>query len=811
MFFSKPKADNKTINAALQLTKLKVTPTSLKTGLTSSEVATRVSENKTNLVANKTSKTTGDILVSNLLTVFNFLTFGIAIWLMTIGSYRNTIFLGAVIINITIGIIQELKAKKMIEQLSLVSAPVVKVFRDKKFIDVSSNDVVQDDVIKLKIGDQICADCVVLKGKVEVNESLLTGETDAIVKGTGHTLYSGSYVISGDCLAQAALVGEESYIQKLASQAKKYRKPKSEIMNSLKILIRVITVLVIIIGVTLFLEQYVKLGVPYEEAVLATAGGVIGMIPSGLFLLTSVSLSLGVIKLSKRKTLVNDLYCIEMLARVNTLCLDKTGTITDGTMKVKDIIELNKDQLPIGDLVALLESTFNDNNPTSVALKKKFGKKALYKASAVIPFSSVRKFSAASYKELKSTYLLGAPEFIFKKRYDEIKVAVEAQAKQGYRVLLVASTFEGIKEDNSFNEGKIIPLALICIEDTIRRAAVDTIAYFKKIGVAVKVISGDNPLTVAQIAKRAGVEHAEKCISLEGKLDAQLEHLALSYNVFGRVTPVQKKRLIEIYKKHRGVVAMTGDGVNDILAMKEADCAIAMANGSEATRNIAHLVLMDSNFDSLPTTVQEGRRVINNIQRVATLFLTKSMFSFFLAIIVICLGRTYPLQTVQLLFYDFLVISLPSIYLAIEPNNANIKGRFLQNVLVSAFPGALLVAVNYLALILNAQYLMTDMTTPAISTAMVLISTCLGLFVLFKVCKPFNLGRMVMYGFMWFIFIFALLKYASFFSLTHLTYQEFLLTLVLILASLSVYPWINRTALAFKNWVLKLISKKRRK
>ena len=804
MFLIGKNDNSQEINLALQPTKLSVAATSTKTGLTATEVASRVAKHQTNKTESKTSKTTTDILLSNLLTVFNFLTLGIAIWLLTVQSYRNLVYMGAVIINVLIGIFQELKAKKKIEELSLVAAPVAKVLRDGKIVSVGSDAIVLDDVLNLELGNQVCADCVVLKGKIEVNESLLTGESDAVIKGPGQTIFSGSYIIAGQCLAQVAHVGGENYIQKLAAQAKKYRKPKSEIMSSLKILIKVITVIVIVVGFLLFRNQYLNMKVPYHDAVVATAGSVIGMIPSGLFLLTSISLSLGVIKLSKRKVLVNDLYCIEMLARINTLCLDKTGTITDGTMRVKDLKVYARDKMPIPQLIGMIEGGLKERNATATALTKKFGKKMPYKPNATIPFSSVRKYSAASYSELGNTYLLGAPEFVFKKRYAEIQKDVEAQASLGYRVLLLARTNEPIKEGQELDERKFVALAIVSIEDTIRRDAIETINYFKKSGVAIKVISGDNPLTVSKIAKRAGVENADKYASLEGKTDEQLEQLALTCNVFGRVTPVQKKRLIEIYKKNSGVVAMTGDGVNDILAMKEADCAIAMANGSEATRSVAHLVLLDSDFSAMPATVKEGRRVINNIQRVATLFLTKTLFSFFLSIVVIIANKTYPMQTVQLLFFDVLVISIPSMYLAVEPNNAQIKGRFLQNVLVSAFPGAILVVLNYLAILGCNNFFSMNMSNEVISTVMVLATTSMGLYVLFKVCKPFNVARSIMYGLMWILFIYTLVNYSDFFAITQLAYPELFLAIDLILASLAIYPWLNRTALAVKNWILKI-------
>jgi len=773
------------IEATPTIVKAKLT--SIETGLSSVEVNARKEKGLLNNTDTKSSKTIKEIISTNLFTVFNGINLAIAIWLISVGSFRNITFLSVIFINIVIGIIQEINAKRTIEKLSLISAPVVDVFRDGLTLQISSEQVVIDDLIALSLGKQVIADCIISKGEVEVNESLLTGEADAITKGPGDILYSGSFIVSGDCLAQVSKVGKDNYIQKLVAQAKKYRKPNSEIMRSISYLIRYLTIIVVLMGTTLFIYHFLIEQMNYVDAVVATSGAIIGMIPSGLVLLTSVSLAYGVITLGRNNTLVQDLYCIEMLARVDTLCLDKTGTITDGTMKVKDVFEYTNDTgLSVKQIISVIQGVFKENNPTALALQKRFGKTAKSEPSGVIPFSSTRKFSAVSFKDIKTTFVIGAPEFIFKDRYKEIQVEVEKYATLGYRVILLAASDEMINKSLQLNENKMRPLALIAIEDTIRKDAFETISYFKQSGVDVKVISGDNPLTVSKIAKRVGINNAENYISLAGKTDEEIEGLAYRYSVFGRVNPTQKRKLIQIFKSNKSVVAMTGDGVNDILALKEADISIAMANGSEAVRSIAHLVLLDSNFSSMPKVVKEGRRVVNNIQRVAALYLTKTLFSILISVLVLSLRTQYPIQTIQLFFYDFLVIGVPALYLAVEPNNNQIKGKFLVNIMASALPGGLLVVLNYAVIVIVGRQL--NLNFAEVSTTTVLMTTYVGLLVLYRIVKPFNLGRRVLYISMVTIFIIAILTIAEFFFFVPLNTANLLLIVVIAQYSLFVLP-----------------------
>lgn len=761
--------------------------TSIDTGLSAVEVNLRKDKGLVNAVDNTSSKTIKEIILSNLMTVFNGINIAIAIWLLSIGSFRNITFLSVILLNIVIGIIQEINAKRTIEKLSIISAPVVDVFRDGLILQISAQQVVLDDLISLSLGKQVIADSIISKGEVEVNESLLTGESDPVTKGPGDVLYSGSFIVSGECLAQVTKVGKDNYIQKLVTQAKKYKKPNSEIMRSIRLLIRVLTVIVVLMGTTLFIYHFLIEQLSYNESVVATSGAIIGMIPSGLVLLTSVSLAYGVITLGKNNTLVQDLYCIEMLARVDTLCLDKTGTITDGTMKVKDVLEYeNQTGLTVKQIISVIQGIFKENNPTAIALQKRFGKTAKTEPTAIIPFSSARKFSAVSFKDIKSTFIIGAPEFIFKNRYHEIQADVEKFAGLGYRVLLLAVTDEMIPKNQILDETKFKALALISIEDTIRKDASETINYFKQSGVDVKVISGDNPLTVSKIAKRVGINNADNYISLFEKTDEELEGLAYRYSVFGRVNPTQKRKLIQIFKSNKSVVAMTGDGVNDILALKEADISIAMANGSEAVRSISHLVLLDSNFSSMPKVVKEGRRVVNNIQRVAALYLTKTLFSILISLLVLGLRTQYPIQTIQLFFYDFLVIGVPALYLAIEPNNNLIKGKFLVNIISSAIPGGLLVVFNYFIIVIVGRQL--NLTYSEISTTTVLMTTYVGLLVLYRIVKPFNLGRRVLFITMVVIFLIAILTISEFFYFVPLSTANILLITVIIQYSLFVLP-----------------------
>ncbi|MBD5391015.1 HAD-IC family P-type ATPase [bacterium] len=710
-------------------------------GLSDEIVEKRVLDNLVNVTKKGSTKSKKRIVFSNIFTFFNMLTLFIAVWLMTVQAWTDLVFLLIVSANTIIGIYQEIRAKKTIDKLSLLSAPSAVVIRGGIKQEISVGNVVLDDLLVLESGNQICADSVVVSGSVEVNEALLTGESNAIIKKPGDLLFSGSFVVSGNCRARVDKVGKDNYIEKLSAQAKLYRKPNSDLLKSLKWIIRGMTPMILITGVTVFLLQFFNPNNDYVTAVRKTAGAIIGMIPSGLWLLTSIALFVGVIKLSQRNVLVQELYCIEMLARINVLCLDKTGTITDGTMNVKNVIDYNSFfGLTTSNIISAMLNALNENNLTAVALQKEFGLNKRLKYTETIPFSSQRKYNAVTFDKM-GTFALGAPDIVLKDRFEQVKKEVQKNASLGYRVLSLVH-FNGSIEDQKLpNTGAEI-VSLILIEDNIRPDAIKTINYFKESGVSVRVISGDDPLTVSKISERAGIENASEYISLDGLSDADVERAALKYTVFGRVSPSQKKLLVTTLKNNGKKVAMTGDGVNDILALREADCSIAIASGSEAARNVSHLVLLDSNFDSMPKVVSEGRRVINNVTNVASLFLTKTIFSLLLAIQAMINGGAYPISTNQLIMIDLFAIGIPSFFLALESNNKEVDGNFLGNILKGALPGALTIMI--ISLLIFSLSGSLDLDTISIQTIIVIAATHTCLMVLFKVCKPLNTLRRIL-------------------------------------------------------------------
>ena len=732
--------------------------TNIETGLTSEVAEHRKLQNLCNTKSVGSTKSIPVIILSNVFTFFNLLNYAIAAWIIHAFKWEawNKIFFVAIVTaNIVISIVQEIRSKKVIDRLSILSAPNAVILRDGITFEIPVNEVVLDDILCLSSGNQIASDAILVEGSIEVNESLLTGESDAVIKNPGDILYSGSFVVSGHCKARVERVGKDNYIEKLTSQAKKYRKPKSDLLKTLTSIVRFMGILIIPLGTLVFMSQYEGasgwLGFAgtkdYLQAVQTTSGAVIGMIPSGLFLLTSIALAVGVIRLAQNNTLVQELYCIEMLARVDVLCLDKTGTITDGTMYVKDVIEYsNKTGLNVKSIYSAMQNVLNDNNVTSKALEEKFGRAKKIKHKNLIPFSSIRKFSAVEFEKY-GTFVLGAPEFVLGSNFNLVQQDVSNSAEKGYRVICLAHS-QGSIVDNKV-EGNVLPIALILIEDTIRPDAIETIEYFKTSGVEVKVISGDNPLTVAKISERAGIENADQYISLDGLTDKEVISAARKYTVFGRVSPSQKKLLIQTLKLFGKTVAMTGDGVNDILALREADCSISLGSGSDAARNVSHLVLLDSNFGSMPKVVSEGRRVINNVQRVASLFLTKTIFSLLLALYCV-LGphHNYPIGTQHLIIIDLCVTGIPSFILALEPNNNKVVGKFFINVIKNALPGALAIAITTAVVFFVDKLGVTlepEGGTLVTSSIIVLNATYTCFTVLHKVCKPFNALRRTLF------------------------------------------------------------------
>lgn len=650
-------------------------------GLTKEEVEERIKENKVNYDTSLPTKSIKTIVRENIFTLFNLINILLGVAVFCVGSYKNLLFLIVIFCNTAISIIQEINSKKAVDKLSILAQAKVNCIRDGEKQEIGINSIVLDDLLMLETGNQIVADSIILEGEVEVNESFITGESDVIYKRKGDTLLSGSFVVSGKCKAEVIHIGDENYTSKISSGAKYVKKVNSEIMKSLNGIIKIVSIAIVPIGILLFFNQLGLTENSFKNAVVNTVAAIIGMIPEGLVLLTSTVLAVSVIRLSKRKVLVQELYCIETLARVDTLCLDKTGTITEGTMEVNDIIEITKSKEELEEILSEIASASDDNNSTIEAIRAKYKNKQKWKVINKIPFSSQKKWSGVCFKD-KGSYIIGAPEFVLREKYDEYKERIEKYSND-YRVIIVANS-EGDFIEKELPD-KLEVLGFVLISDVIRKEASKTLKYFKEQGVNIKIISGDNPITVSKIAKRAGVENSEKYINMqEIKTKEQLEKAAKEYTIFGRVTPVQKKELVQALKKEGHTVAMTGDGVNDVLALKEADCSIAMASGSDATRNVAELVLLDSNFASMPEIVLEGRRTINNIERSATLFLVKTIYASILAIIFLFVNMPYPFMPIQLTLISTVTIGIPSFVLALEPNKERIKGKFLRNVISRA-------------------------------------------------------------------------------------------------------------------------------
>lgn len=725
-------------------------------GLTDEIVEARKSLGLVNSTGEEKGKSIPAIIFSNIFTFFNMLYFVIAAILIIFKSYNNLGFLPLIFANLAIGIFQEIRAKITVEKMTLLSAPTATVIRNGVKLEIPVNEIVLDDIIFFSSGKQICSDSIVVEGSIEVNESLLTGESDAIVKNKGSQLYSGSFVTSGLCVARVDKVGKDNYIERLSADAKKYSAPKSELLNTLRNIIKFISIIIIPITALYLISAGVLNDFSREnlsKIIPETAYIILAMIPAGLFLLTSLALFAGVIRLAKNKTLVQELYCIEMLARVDVLCLDKTGTITDGTMRVCDCIEVkNYTDYTIREIVGSMMSALEDRNPTSDALVKYFDVNNVLTPVSTIPFSSKRKYSAVTFAG-EGTFILGAPEFVLREGYEIVRTKVERFAKQGCRVLVLGHATNKNKDGELPKTVKAI--ALIVIQDHIRDDASDTIDFFKNNGVDVKVISGDNPETVSEIAKRVGIEGAERYISLFGLTDDEVRESIFEYTVFGRVTPNQKKIIVQELKAHKKTVAMTGDGVNDILALKEADCSIAMASGSEATRYVSHLVLMDSNFASMPKVVNEGRRVINNIQKSSALYLTKNLFAILLAIMYIIIGfktnggYRWPFEATHFYLIEWFILGFATTCLSLQPNNDIIKGKFLSNVIRGILPAAVTILLFNLILyflkdIPGFEVLIDD--KDAFVTIASIVNTTVMLVTFYDACRPFNWFRKIVFS-----------------------------------------------------------------
>ena len=721
------------------------------TGLTDEEVRQRVEEGLTNRADISTDKTTKEIVISNVFTYFNLIFLVITILLIMVGSFRNLTFLPIIIGNTVIGIVQEIRAKKTLEKMSLLNAPRADVIRNGSVKQISTEELVKDDVILLTAGKQICADAVVISGNIQVNESLLTGEADEVEKTEGSTLMSGSFVVSGECYARLEKVGNESYISKLSLEAKSMGgKEQSEMIRSINLIVKWVGIVIIPIGLILFWQSHFVNGESITKSVTSTVAAIIGMIPEGLYLLTTVALALSTMKLARKKVLLHDMKSIETLARVDVLCVDKTGTITEPDMKLKEIFlcknsgaDGTQTALTLDELKSLILDYANasvDNNATMLALKAYAADTLTNNTSALHrtavsqqAFSSSLKYGSVTFSD--GTYLLGAPEFIMHEDFARLEEEIIPYADKGDRVLLFAR-YNGENVENGIN-GSVTPLGFVALANPIRANAVKTFEYFKSQGVAIKVISGDNPRTVSRIAIQAGIESAESFVDA-ATLDTEdkIADAVNKYTVFGRVTPKQKKQLVKALQAKGHTVAMTGDGVNDILAMKDADCSVAMASGSEAAAQAAQVVLLDSDFAHMPDVVYEGRRVVNNIQRSASLFLVKNIFSLLLSLFSVILMVTYPLEPAQVSLISMFTIGVPGFLLALEQNKDRIKGHFITNVMLKALPGGLTDVIAVGALVVCGEvFCISDASIGTIAT---LVLSVVGFMILFKISEPLN-------------------------------------------------------------------------
>lgn len=719
-------------------------------GLTAEQVNERFTQFLFNDTNQKYSKSYASIFISNLCTFFNLLCVLAAAALIYSGAgLSQFLFVLIFALNLSFGIAMEIKAKRKIDKLSLLNVPTAKVVRNGEVTEIAAKDIVLDDIVVLSLGNQIPADCIVAQGSVEVNESLLTGESVPVKKEAGDQLFAGSFITAGNCRARADKVGKNTYLNSLSAKAKKYRKPKSELMRSTKLVIMIVGILIIPIAVGMFFINWNNFNpalsdlTQLNDTIQRTVSIVIGMIPSGMLLLTSIALTLGIIRLMSHNTLVQDLYSLEMLARVNVLCLDKTGTITDGRMKVNDCMLLgNPTEYSVNEIVGSCLYALQDNNQTSIALYNYFGHNTTLHASVTLPFSSKRKLSAVTFDEI-GTVAIGAPEFVLGTIPAKINKIINQYASMGLRVLVVAHSPGSISGETP--PAGLKPIAIISIADNIREDAAQTIRWFKENDVAIRIISGDNPRTVSEVAKRVGVANAEKYISLEGLSDSEVASVANKYTVFGRVTPEQKAILVKAIKSDGNTVAMTGDGVNDILALKEADCAVSVASGSEAAKNVSHIVLLDNNFSSMPKVVFEGRRVINNIQNSSSLYLMKTLFITAFALISIIFNQAYPFKTNNLMMLEFFVIGVPSFFLSLQPNRDRVQGKFLSTVLARTVPCAIVLILAVESIQLVALLEPTYFTADNIDEISIIVITFAGLVMLFRVCQPFNLYRAVMF------------------------------------------------------------------
>lgn len=700
-------------------------------GLTQAEVEARIADGQVNAIQDSSNRSVKDIVMGNTLTFFNFINIVLLALVLSVRSYKNMLFIFIIIANTLIGIFQEIKAKITLDKLKILTVSHVDVIRDGVKKSVTVSELVKDDVILLKSGGQIPADGVILDGEVDVNESLLTGESDSIHKTCGSKVLSGSFVTSGKAMCLLTEVGHDCYMEKLSSEAKQFKRYKTELQRNLDTILKFISIIIVPLGIILFAKQYWISGSTYEQAALDTVAAVLGMIPEGLVLLTSVALALGAVRLARRSTLVRELFCIETLARVDTLCLDKTGTITEGHLCVQGE-ESVKEDVDLEQLMGRMVAALGDENETFQALRQHYKRNQSTNTKLVLPFSSERKFSGVVF-EGEGTYLMGAYQFIFPQADTAVLEKIAAYASQGLRVLTVAHSPNEMT-DYTLAEGFEI-VGFVFMTDVVRKNAPDILGYFEEQGVDLKVISGDDPVTVAAIAARAGLKDADKYIDATTiHTDEEMEDAILKYSVFGRVTPKQKQQMVRLLKQNGRTVAMTGDGVNDVLALKDADVSIAMASGSEAAKNTANLVLLNSDFASLPHIVNEGRRVINNIKAAASMFLIKTGFSVLTALLTIIVGQNYPFQPIQLSVINGCAVAIPTMLLQLEPSFQKVNKHFFREVLRMSMPAA--ITITAMITIINNIGHSIGTSREMLSTVCVLATGWVYLITLRQVYSP---------------------------------------------------------------------------
>ena len=758
--------------------------TDIEKGLTEAQAEELAAQGKVNGSAEIKTKSVARIIRDNTLTFFNFLNIALAVIVLIFGEIKNAMFIAVILCNTGIGIFQEIRAKRTIDRLTLISAPKAHVIRDGVEREILNSEIVEGDLVVFRAGTQASADCELVSGECEVNESLITGESDPIFKKTGDKILSGSFVVSGECRATAVGLGAESFANKITSGAKYVKKTDSKMMRAINTILKGISICILPLMAALVYNGIFVSGQTVNRAMVSTVAAVIGMIPEGLVLLTSIVLAVSSIRLAQRKTLVQDMYCIETLARVDVLCLDKTGTITEGSMQVAETQTLGCTDEELDAAMTALMSALTDTNPTFCAVKEHWSGTSDWTAGEIVPFSSARKWSGASF-EGKGTYIMGAGEFILGSAYSAIQQQVEDFSAGGRRVIILAHSPEAFA-DKSVPAG-IRPVAMIAITDKIRAEAPDTLKYFAEQGVDIKIISGDNPVTVSCVSQKAGVKNAEKYIDASS-VD-NIGELVDDYTVFGRVTPPQKLELVKALKAKGHTVGMTGDGVNDVLALKEADCSVAMQSGSEAARNVSNLVLLDSNFASMPAVVAEGRRSINNVERSASLFLSKTTYSLLLAVLFVIIQIPFLFEPIQMTLINALCIGIPSFLLALQPNKELIRGSFISNVIRKAIPNGVSAVLALSAGIICSRIF--GFTTEQLGTMSMFILASVSFVIVILACDPMRPWKIIMAAGLIGAFVCGHLFFGDFFGTVEMTHEMTTVTMIIIVCGTILTATLN--------------------